>query len=808
MGGGDHPLTSVSSALRQNYGKPMYPSDLLHDVTRYGLLASVLLLAMVLTAYGRDGAGRGYLWLAAALYVDAGRHLLLLLLPDYDWLSSLLLVESLLKAGLFMGGVALLGGGWIARYGRALVLLGATWLLVCHFRPALHGLPCVWVGPTLLALASLTVAGYFWRQRDRQRPAGFALAGGGALLLAALWLTQPVFVGTAFSVWHFATLSLAYLLVSAGLILALYQSERLRADFASDGQQRALLRVMRSRRRVVQLREWTDVLLRQISDGVVVSDFQGNITGFNRGAEKIFGYHARDLLDKPVTELMPLALRPQGVLLSEWLVGFREQFTRPRETLGRRHDGENVEIEMVLSPMAIGEAEQLVAIIRDISERKRQQSQLHFMARHDTLTGLPNRSHFESLVGLRLAAGMKGLLAFVDLDDFKLINDTLGHRAGDMALVAISRRLSGAAGEHGIVARQSGDEFVLFLPQMLDPEKISNWAESLVARVRGPVTFDDVEFVLSCSVGLSLAGEQSSVEQLVRQADLAMYHAKRTGKNRFSFFDQAMLAESNQVAALAGRLKRMDMDAELSLVFQPRMGIDERELAGAEVLLRWRSSDGEEIPPARFIPVAEETGQILRIGYWVLEQACRYLGDWGAEAQLLVLSINLSARQLFDDKLIDRIEALRQQYGLAPAQLEFEITESSAMQDADYALKVLGRLRALGYGLSLDDFGTGFSSLSHLRLLPVDTIKIDRSFIHGIALDRQQRMMVAGIIELTSNLGMRVLAEGVETSEQLMILDSLGCDEAQGYLIGRPMPAEEFKLRVLADWQGMVATLG
>lgn len=785
----------------------MYPSDLLHDVTRYGLLGSVLLLAMVLTAYGRDGAGRGYLWLAAALYVDAGRHLLLLLLPAYDWLPSLLLAESLLKAGLFMVGVALLGGGWIARYGVVLVLLGLVWLLACHFFPGLHDGSCRWAGPALLALASLTLAGYFWRHRDHQQPAGFTLAGAGALLLSLLWLSQPGFADGPFSVWHFATVPVAYLMVSAGLILALYQSQRLRADFASEGQQRALIRVMRSRRRVVQLREWTDVLLRQISDGVVVSDMQGNITGFNRGAEKIFGYSARELLDKPVTELMPLSVRPQGVLLSEWLGGFREQFSRPRDTVGRRKDGEGIQLEMVVSLMALGDAEQLVAIIRDVSERKRQQSQLHFMARHDTLTGLPNRSHFESLVGLRLAAGMRGLLVFVDLDDFKLINDTLGHRAGDMALVAISRRLAGAAGEHGIVARQSGDEFVLFLPEMTDTEQVSDWAESLVARVRGPVTFDEVEFVLSCSVGVTLSTERSSVEQLVRQADLAMYHAKRTGKNRFSFFNPNMLTESNQVAALAARLKRMDMDAELSLVFQPRMRIDERELAGAEVLLRWTSSDGEQIPPDRFIPVAEETGQILRIGYWVLEQACGQLAAWGSSAQLLVLSINLSARQLFDDKLIDRIEALRQHYGLAPAQLEFEITESSAMQDADYALKVLGRLRALGYGLSLDDFGTGFSSLSHLRLLPVDTIKIDRSFIHGIESDRQQRMMVAGIIELTSNLGMQVLAEGVETSEQLMILDSLGCDEAQGYLIGRPIPAAAFEQTVLADWQETVAML-
>jgi EAL domain-containing protein (putative c-di-GMP-specific phosphodiesterase class I) len=299
----------------------------------------------------------------------------------------------------------------------------------------------------------------------------------------------------------------------------------------------------------------------------------------------------------------------------------------------------------------------------------------------------------------------------------------------------------------------------------------------------------------------------AEVETLVREADLAMYHAKRSGKNRFSFFHHSMLAESNRVAELAGRLKRMDMDSELSLVFQPRMQLEGRQLSGAEVLLRWRTPEGENIPPAQFIPVAEETGQILRLGYWVLEEACRHLAGWGHLRDSLVLSINLSARQLFDEQLVDRIEEVRTRYGLAPAQLEFEITESSAMQDTDYALRVLGRLRARGYGLSLDDFGTGFSSLSHMRQLPVDTIKIDQSFVHNLVADRQQRVLVAGIIELTGHLGMRVLAEGVETAEQLDILDSLGCDEAQGYLIGRPMPAEQFCQQVLSDWESVVRAL-
>lgn len=780
----------------------MYPSDLLHDVIRYGLVVSALLLALVFYGYGRGGVGRGYLWLSAALTLDSLRHLLVVLLPPSAALTLYTELDLLVRAFLVFSGVRLLGGGALPATLRWLLPLVLGWLVWSHvFRPEESS----WrelSGTTLLSSAYVLLAMLFWRERDRNQPMGFLVAASGAVLLSVLCLVQPLARQSDWGVWHFSSFQMLYLMISGGLILALYQSERLRADFASEGQHKALMRVLRSRRRVVQLREWTDVLLQQISDGVVVTDMNGIITGFNRGAEKIFGLKAVDLMGKPVTELMPEHIRPKNQGLDEMLRELKQRFHEPTEAIGLYHDGTILELEMVVSPMALSDAEQMVAIIRDVSERKRQREQLHFMARHDALTGLPNRRCFTELVSPRLASGQIGMLAFVDLDDFKLINDTLGHKAGDTALVAIARRLVGLAGEHAVVARQSGDEFVLFVPDMSDIAQMRDWAETLVAKVRSPVSFDQIEFAMSCSVGLTPCVDSNvDVETLVREADLAMYQAKRSGKNRFSFFHKSMLAEFNRVAELAARLKRMNMDQELSLVFQPRMQMEGRQLAGAEVLLRWRTPEGEQIPPAQFIPVAEETGQILRLGYWVLENACRHLAGWGHLRDSMVLSINLSARQLFDEKLVDRIEEVRTRYGLAPAQLEFEITESSAMQDIDYALRVLGRLRARGYGLSLDDFGTGFSSLSHMRQLPVDTIKIDQSFVHNLVSDRQQRVLVAGIIELTGHLGMRVLAEGVETVEQLEILDSLGCDEAQGYLIGRPMSAQDFCKRVLTDWE-------
>ncbi|MCH8544406.1 MAG: bifunctional diguanylate cyclase/phosphodiesterase [Alcanivorax sp.] len=430
-------------------------------------------------------------------------------------------------------------------------------------------------------------------------------------------------------------------------------------------------------------------------------------------------------------------------------------------------------------------------------ERHRQSARdLAVLSDHDALTGLPNRACFEREAAQYLQRHSTALMVFLDLDDFKLINDSLGHRVGDQTLQVIARRLRQMAGDAALVARYSGDEFVLLVPALADGETVA-WADRLLAIMRQPVVFNEVELMLSSSIGLARWPQDykapcDRVECLVRSADLAMCEAKRAGKNKVCSYHSRLLLVQNHTADIAARLRRLDPDKELSLAFQPRMELATRQVRGAEVLLRWHTAEGEQISPASFIPVAEETGQILGLGYWVMEQACKALARWPVQDDPLVLSINLSARQLMDVQLVDRIEALRERYHLSAAQLEFEITESSAMGDMAGALHVLGRLRARGYGLSLDDFGTGFSSLSHLRSLPVDTVKIDRSFVCNLENERLDRVLVASIIELAGNLGLRVLAEGVETLDQLALLDSLGCDEVQGYFIARPMPEASF----------------
>lgn len=777
----------------------MDASHSVHDVLHYGLTVSALMFALVLWGYSRAGQGRGFVFMALSATSASVSDALQMILPSSEFLSLLVAMEMVLRGSfLLLACQFFIGYVWP----WATFLLSAVLVLTVVSSKSDGVFQMLLPGSLLSALGYVGCAIYCWAARDRSHPVGFFGAALSMMLLGIVWLLHPWLFNSELSPWGLASVQVLYLICSGSLILALYLSQRLRADFVSELQEEALLKAMHNRRRVIQMREWTDILLKQMTDGVIVIDMKGVVTGFNRAAEGIMGYKASEVLGQSYLIFIPERFRPDDENEAlENLLEYAHRRASPREFIALHAKGYELEAEMVISMMVMDEAEQIVGVIRDVSERKRQQTQLNFMAKHDSLTKLPNRHYFEETVEKKMAQHKGGFFAFIDLDDFKLLNDTYGHKAGDTALIAMSRRLQSVAGEDAIVARQSGDEFIIYVPARVTRKEKQAWVERLVTRVRQPVVFSGMEFALSCSVGIAPIPDKDdiSVEDMIRQADLAMYQAKRTGKNRYSFFQTSYLEESRYTARLAAELKQLKMEEELSLAFQPRMFLHNRELAGAEVLVRWRRPDGEVIPPNDFIPVAEETGQILRIGYWVFEKSCEQLQQWSNTLDGLVLSVNLSARQLFDEHLVERIETIRERYGLGAAQLEFEVTESSAMQDIDHAVRILGRLRALGYGLSLDDFGTGFSSLSHMRTMPVNTIKIDRSFILGMGENRQERVMVAGIVELATHLDKQVLAEGVETQAQLDMLESLGCDEAQGFLIGRPMPSSEFE-QLMNNW--------
>ncbi len=447
------------------------------------------------------------------------------------------------------------------------------------------------------------------------------------------------------------------------------------------------------------------------------------------------------------------------------------------------------------------------ALELEIAERRRAQDRLDHLAHHDPLTGLPNRLLLRERLTQRLqqlagGGAVQLALLFIDLDRFKDVNDTLGHPVGDALLVNVTRRLQSCVGAHDTLARVGGDEFICLLSQLQGAQAAEDVAQQLLALFRQPFAVGENRLHLSASIGISLAPVDAlDVDTLVRQADAAMYQAKAQGRNRLQFYTAAMTAQAQERIELEGRLRAAIAAGELSLHYQSKVDTRHGRLTGAEALLRWHSPELGAVPPTRFIPVAEETGYIEELGAWALEQACRQLAAWDAAGlQVPVVSINLSVKQLERGNFPQQLQACLQRWQLAPQRIEIEITESVVLVLED-AISRLTELRTLGVRLALDDFGTGYSSLSYLNRLPVQVLKIDRSFVSGIGLHRSDESIVQAMVDIARSLELVSVAEGVENEAQLDFLRRLGCAEVQGYLHGAPMTAEAF----LERWRGHAA---
>jgi diguanylate cyclase (GGDEF)-like protein len=438
----------------------------------------------------------------------------------------------------------------------------------------------------------------------------------------------------------------------------------------------------------------------------------------------------------------------------------------------------------------------LVLNYSDITERAQYEERLAQQAFHDPLTGLPNRALFQDRLeqALRQRGRTVGLL-FIDLDHFKVVNDSLGHDAGDQLLCDVAERLADCLRDGDTLARLGGDEFTVLLPNIAGPQDALAVAHRIESRLKPPFDLPGQSVFVSASIGVAtgVALEDRS-EALLRDADAAMYEAKARGRARHAMFDIAMHTRAVTRLAIETDLRRAIDNHQLELHYQPIKWLKGDQIVGVEALLRWRRPDGTLIPPGDFVPVAEETGLIRPIGRWVLHEACRQLASWRSElpqAANLSVSVNVSARQLQNASLVEDVEAALAESGLDPGSLILELTESAVVENLEGAAATLQQLKWMSVQLAMDDFGTGYSSLSSLSQMPLDILKIDQSFVARLDHDADGRAVVYAIISLATALGVRVTGEGVETSAQLSTLIELDCDHGQGFLLGRPVPPDE-----------------
>ena len=534
-------------------------------------------------------------------------------------------------------------------------------------------------------------------------------------------------------------------------------------------------------------------------EGVMVTDAETRVLFVNRAFTTITGYSEGEIVGK--TPRLLASGRHDDPFYRELWREIDENGGWQGEIWNRTKAG--VEYPEWLSISAVHDAAgrvlNYVGVFADISQIKHSEAQLEHLAHHDPLTALPNRTLFQSRLAhaihvSRRHGGGLGLL-FMDLDGFKNINDSLGHPAGDELLQAIARRLSENLRTVDTLARLGGDEFVVLLEDLEGPNEAAVVAQNLLALLRQPFRLSGGQEVFSgASIGISLFPDDASdATHLVRNADAALYQAKSQGRDTYRFYTEALTRVANERLRLESRLRGALERGEFILHYQPQFATSDGLLVGAEALLRWLTPEGELEAPARFIPLAEETGLIRPIGEWVLRAACAQFRVWfDAGMPPIKLAVNLSSRQIEQRDLIERLQAVLEETRFPAQLLELELTESAIMAQGDQAPAALAALKRLGVSLAIDDFGTGYSSLAYLKRFAVDKLKIDRSFMRDIPQDINDVEIAATIIAMAKNLKLKVLAEGVETAEQLAFLQIHDCDAWQGYHFSRPLPAADF----------------
>jgi diguanylate cyclase (GGDEF)-like protein/PAS domain S-box-containing protein len=539
-------------------------------------------------------------------------------------------------------------------------------------------------------------------------------------------------------------------------------------------------------------------LFENANDLIYTHDLQGNFTSLNRAGEFITGYSREEALKKNISHIVaPDFLKSAREMISRKVSG-EAPTAYELEIISK--DGHRVSLE--LSTRIIihnGKAVGVQGIGRDITERKRVEEKLKHYALHDTLTNLPNRAHFMNHLETAIERGegnahARFAVLFLDLDRFKIINDSLGHIIGDKLLVAIAKRLKSCVRPGDVVARLGGDEFTILLNRTGSVEEVARVAERLQKTLSAPFKLDNYEVFTSASIGIIVSDETvRQPDDFLRDADAAMYRAKETGKARYEIFDREMHVRNMNLLQVELDLRHAVERGEFEVFYQPIVSLDTNKIREFEALIRWQHPEHGLILPNEFICVAEETGLIIPIGKWILEEACRQTSEWQKlfpQLGKLSISVNLSAKQLMHPSLTSQVAEILNRTDLNPRSLKLEVTESTVMENSETALGVLSELRKLGISLSTDDFGTGYSSLSYLHRFPFERLKIDRSFINKMDMDDKCEAIVRTIMLLAQNLNIEAVAEGIETERQLECLKMLGCRVGQGYLFSKPVCRE------------------
>ena len=545
----------------------------------------------------------------------------------------------------------------------------------------------------------------------------------------------------------------------------------------------------------------SDNVFNYATEAIIITDSQNRILKINDAFTNITQYTKDNVIGMTPQELVK-SLKHDNNFYDEMWKELNDKGEWSGELWDKRKDGEIFPTHQNIKVIkdCHGHVVQHISIFSDITEKKKTEESIKYLAHFDQLTGLHNRVLFKDRLehAVLRARRNKSIVAllFIDLDRFKYVNDTLGHDAGDQLLLNVSHILKESVRAQDTVSRLGGDEFTVILEDITQGEDAAIVANKIIGAIEKPFEIHNQEVVIGSSIGISLFPDNAETpEEIVKNADIAMYYAKESGRNQYQFYTQELADKSTNKFYMESNLRRGLENDEFEVYYQPQVSTESSKIIGAEALVRWNDPEHGVISPSVFIPVAEESGLIEPLGLWVLQTACKQAARWCRDINPdFCISVNLSSKQLAADNILDSVQTILDESGLSAENLELEITESAIMENPEGGVSQLERVRKLGVSIAIDDFGTGYSSLSYLKRLPITRVKIDRSFLQDVHINRDDQMIVNAIIMMSKSLGLRVIAEGVEHELQLQYLKNYGCNEYQGYYSSKPVPAEKFEM--------------